>query len=181
MELKTALRPRRVVDAVLVPYERELFEDAPSMRSFVITQGFDFLALVAVLWIMASADDPLVSRLGLVMITVICGMVMLRAYIRTHTRYVLTNYRAIRVSGWLRRNVEWLTWSKVTDVSVRRTIFDRLFGTATVKIMSANEQSGFKAMSDLSHPKVFVGWVTDLVSAKQGPVSNFPPGSVSDG
>jgi len=106
---------------------------------------------------------------------------MLRAYIRTHTRYVLTNYRAIRVSGWLRRNVEWLTWSKVTDVSVRRTIFDRLFGTATVKIMSANEQSGFKAMSDLSHPKVFVGWVTDLVSAKQGPVSNFPPGSVSDG
>jgi len=180
LELKTALRPRRVVDAVLVPYERELFEDAPSMRSFIITQGFDFMALILVIWIMASADSPLVSRLGLAMIVGICGSLLMRAYVRLHTRYVLTNYRAIRVSGWLRRQVEWLTWSKVTDVSVRRTIIDRIFGTATVKIMSANEQSGFKAMSDLSHPKVFVGWVTDLVSAKQGPVSGFSPGTDRD-
>ena len=173
MVLKSMLRPRRVVEAVLVPYEREKFEDAPSMRSFIVWQGFDFLAVILIVWIMAVANNGLVSRLGLLMIVGVCVSLVVRAYIRSHTRYVLTNYRAIRVSGWLRRDVEWMTWSKVTDVSVRRSILDRMFGTATVKVMSANEMSSFKAMTDLSHPREFVGWVTDLVAAKQGPVKGM--------
>lgn len=168
------LQPRRVVESVLVPYEEELYEDVPSMVAFLLNQVVDLVVIVAILWIIFASGDPLVIRVGSFMIVGLCSWLMVRAYVRLHTRYVLTNYRAIRLSGLVRRDVEWMTWSKVTDVTIRRSLVDRVFGTATVKIMSANEASGFKAMTDLSHPHEFVGWVTDLVAAKHGPVPAAP-------
>lgn len=167
------MRPRRVVEDVLVPYEVEQYEDAPSIRGFLADRVPEFATIALLLLVMARSGSARVGWIGLAMIVAILVWLVARMYAISHTRYVLTNYRAIRVSGLFRRDVEWMTWSKVTDVQIRRSWLDRVLGTATVKIMSANESSGFKAMSDLTHPYEFVSWVTDLVNAKQGPV-NLP-------
>ena len=77
---------------------------------------------------------------------------------------MLTDHRALRVSGVLRRDYEWISWKKVTDVSVHRSLFDRWFGTATIQIQSANEMSKFKAMDDVPNPVSFAETIVDLVN-----------------
>jgi hypothetical protein len=82
-------------------------------------------------------------------------------------RYVLTNRRVMRLSGVLRDDREYMTWSKVTDVSVERSFADRLTKTATIRIHSANEQSSFKALSDVLCPETFAHNIAAKVNERQ--------------
>jgi hypothetical protein len=67
----------------------------------------------------------------------------------------------------------------VTDVLLVQNLAGRLLGYATVRIESANEASGFKAVTDLRDPHRFHRVVTEMVQAKQG--KTVPPWMKPDG
>lgn len=163
-------RPGELVDEYLHDNERVIYDEAPQWQAWVWTQWFDLLVVVVVVLIMVMSGDPLVLLLGFVGEVVLLGFVVWRYLEHIYTRYVLTDYRVLRLSGVFRRDHEWISWKKVTDVSVHRSISDRWFGTATIRIQSANEMSGFKAMTDVPQPLLFAQTIVDLVNASTGPV-----------
>jgi uncharacterized membrane protein YdbT with pleckstrin-like domain len=88
-----------------------------------------------------------------------------------YTRYVITTFRVLRTSGVLTRKNEWIPWVKITDLSFRQTMLGRIFGYATIRIESANEESGLKDLSDLKDPVRFNRILVEMINAKQGTVS----------
>lgn len=165
------IRPGELVDEYLHDNERVIYDEAPQWQAWVWTQWFDLLVAVVVVLIMVMAQDAMVVAIGFVGEVALLGLVGWRYLEHIYTRYVLTDYRALRLSGVLRRDHEWISWKKVTDVSVHRSISDRWFGTATIRIQSANEMSGFKAMTDVPQPLMFAQTIVDLVNATTGPVT----------
>lgn len=164
-------RPDELVDEYLHDHETVLYDKAPQWQAWVWNQWFDLLVAIVVVLIMVVAhDDPLVLGLGFVGELALLGFIGWRYLDHIYTRYVLTDYRVLRLSGVFRRDHEWISWKKVTDVSVHRSISDRWFGTATIRIQSANELSGFKAMTDVPDPLLFAQTIVDLVNASTGPV-----------
>ena len=87
--------------------------------------------------------------LGMIVISVVTTLLVVRRLQAWYTRYALTDFRLIRSWGVLKRQLAWIPWSKVTDVSMVQTLAGRILGYATVRIESANEASGFKAVTDL--------------------------------
>ena len=163
-------RPGELVDQYLHENESVIFDEAPDLRVWIWNQWIDLIVAAVVVLIMVASQDSLVLALGLMGETALLGSVAWKYLDHVYTRYVLTDYRALRLSGVFRRNYEWISWKKVTDVSVHRTMTDRWMGTATIKIQSANEASGFKAMADVPHPVAFAQAIVDLVNTAHGPV-----------
>jgi uncharacterized membrane protein YdbT with pleckstrin-like domain len=119
------------------------------------------------------------ALLGLMVIGVISAILVVRRLQAWYTRYALTDFRLIRSWGVLNRQLAWIPWSKVTDVLLTQTLAGRILGYATVRIESANEASGFKAVTDLRDPHRFHRVVTEMVQAKQG--KTVPPWMKSEG
>ena len=111
--------------------------------------------------------------LGMMVISVVATILVVRRLQAWYTRYALTDFRLIRSWGVLKRQLAWIPWSKVTDVLLVQTLAGRILGYATVRIESANEASGFKAVTDLRDPHRFHRVVTEMVQAKQG--KTVPP------
>jgi uncharacterized membrane protein YdbT with pleckstrin-like domain len=88
-----------------------------------------------------------------------------------YTRYVITTFRVMRVSGVLARHNAWIPWVKITDLSFHQSIAGRLFGYASIRIESANEDSGFRELRDLKDPVRFNRILVEMISAKQGAVA----------
>ena len=78
------------------------------------------------------------------------------------------------IDGVLTDRLEWMSWKKVTDVSVHRSLADRFNHTATIKVQSANEASGFKAMKGVRDPRDFAQTIADLVNEAHGPIILTP-------
>src|SRR3954464_11172129 len=98
----------------------------------------------------------------------VTGTLVVRRLQAWYTRYALTDFRLIRSWGVIKRQLAWMPWSKVTDIRLVQTLAGRILGYATVRIESANEASGFKAVTDLRVPHRFHRVVTEIVNAKQG-------------
>jgi uncharacterized membrane protein YdbT with pleckstrin-like domain len=156
---------------MLLPEERVIFRSPPEMLPWVVGQVLDFAVGLLLLWIIAVSDSEWVRLLGLVAVLVLVGQLVWRMLDIWYTRYVLTSHRALRISGILRMDCEWMAWSKVTDVSIQRSVADRLFKTATIEIRNANENSSFRAMADVPRPLEFAETISRLVAARQGGVS----------
>jgi uncharacterized membrane protein YdbT with pleckstrin-like domain len=88
-----------------------------------------------------------------------------------YTRYVITTFRVLRVSGILTRRNVWIPWVKITDLSFRQSLLGRIFGYATIRIESANEESGLQDLSDLKDPVRFNRILVEMINAKQGNVN----------
>lgn len=161
---------RSHVRSSLAEDEQVIHEQGPDARVWLLEQIPEaFIAGVCLVIVVAASSTP-VTVIGLVGVTSIIANVAAGYLQRRSTRYVITQYRVIRFSGVFRRDHEWMSWKKVTDVSVRRSLIDRWAHTATIKIQSANEASGFAAMNDLARPLEFAQTVVDLVNASQGKV-----------
>lgn len=163
-------RPSDLVARYLNEDEAVIFDEAPDLRSWVWTQWLELTVMVSLVVIIVVARDPMVTTLGFVMELALLAVIGWRYLDHTYTRYVLTDHRALRVSGVFRRDYEWISWKKVTDVSVHRNLTDRWLGTATIRIQSANEKSGFKEMADVPNPSVFAEAILELVNSGNGPV-----------
>lgn len=157
-------RPRELAETYLTDDELIYFDEAPDLRAWIWTQWLDITVMVVVVLIMLGASDSRVTMLGLIGEVALLASLGWRLADQVYTRYVLTDHRALRVSGVLRRDYEWISWKKVTDVSVHRSLLDRWFGTATIQIQSANEMSKFKAMDDVPNPVSFAETIVDLVN-----------------
>jgi uncharacterized membrane protein YdbT with pleckstrin-like domain len=79
--------------------------------------------------------------------------------------------RSQRVSGILTRTNAWIPWVKITDLTFSQTLGGRLFGYATIRIESANEESGLQDLSDLKEPIRFNRILVEMINTKQGNVS----------
>ena len=157
-------RPGELAQQYLTDDELIYFDQAPDLRAWIWTQWLDLTVAVVVVGIMLAASDSRVTVLGLIGEIWLLGTLAWRLTDQAYTRYVLTDHRALRVSGVLRRDYEWISWKKVTDVSVHRSLLDRWFGTATIQIQSANELSKFKEMADVPNPVSFAETIVDLVN-----------------
>lgn len=163
-------KPAELAEQYVTEDELIHFDEAPDLRAWIWTQWIDLIVVVVVVIIMFSAQNSRVTAVGLVGEIWLLGSLAWRFADHAYTRYVLTDHRALRVSGVLRRDYEWITWGKVTDVSVHRSVVDRWFGTATIQIQSANEMSQFKEMADVPNPGAFAETIVDMVNSAHGPV-----------
>jgi len=137
---------------------------------FVGSALVPLVVALGILWFSFGADSSAVRFTGALAALVIAVWVFGSFVGAVYTTYVLTDYRAIRISGVLRTDCEWMSWSKVTDVEINQSFLDRMTRTATIRIRSANEESGFRALRDVSNPLEFAQRITRLVNAKHGRV-----------
>lgn len=161
----TALGPDHRVERSLGDHEQLYVSIRPDMRAWLIDQWLHVASILVCLVVIAAADSGTIRLLGLLAVVGLTGALVIAGLRVSWTRYVITSHRAMRFSGVLRVDQEYLTWSKVTDVSVERSLADRLTGTATIRIHTASEKSSFKAMRDVGDPLAFADWITRMVTA----------------
>jgi hypothetical protein len=146
----------------LVPGERIKYADRPGAELLLGRIWPDVVVAGLLIGIcFASASSTVqwcaVGGLGLVF-----GDVLLQIKLWSCTRYILTNRRAVRIDGWWNRDVEWLSWSKVTEVSVRKTWAQFSFQIVTIEIHTAHSTSSFRAMRDIEDPDEFAAQLAEL-------------------
>ncbi|HEV8624512.1 MAG TPA: PH domain-containing protein [Acidimicrobiia bacterium] len=151
--------------------------DEPATSAFLLEASNEILIIVVIALVTGFAvgqgGGTFAALLGLMVISVISSILVVRRLQAWYTRYALTDFRLIRSWGVVKRQLAWIPWSKVTDVLLVQTLAGRILGYATVRIESANEASGFKAVTDLRDPHRFHRVVTEMVQAKQG--KTVPP------
>ena len=151
--------------------------DEPATSAFLLEATNEILIIVVIALVTGFAVGNggvlVAATLGLMAIGVVATTLVIRRLQAWYTRYALTDFRLIRSWGVIKRQLAWMPWSKVTDVLLVQNLAGRLLGYATVRIESANEASGFKAVTDLRDPHRFHRVVTEMVQAKQG--KTVPP------
>lgn len=175
--------PDEVLQSYLTHEEVFILVDEPATAAFLVDSVNEILIIVAITLVTGFAvgqgGGTIAAILGLMVIGGVTSVLVVQRLQRWYTRYALTDFRLIRSWGVLHRRLAWIPWSKVTDVSVEQSLAGRVLGYATVRIESANEASGFKAVKDLRDPHRFHRVVTEMVQAKQG--KTIPPWMKPDG
>jgi hypothetical protein len=166
-----------VLQSYLTHDEVFILVDEPATSAFLVDAINEILIIVVIALVTGFAvghgGGTIAAILGLIVIGVISTILVIQRLQAWYTRYALTDFRLIRSWGVLKRQLAWIPWSKVTDVLLVQTLAGRILGYATVRIESANEASGFKAVTDLRDPHRFHRVVTEMVQAKQG--KTVPP------
>ena len=169
--------PDEVLQSYLTHDEVFILVDEPATSAFLVDSVNEILIIVVIALVTGFAvgqgGGMVAAVLGGMVIAVVSTILVVQRLQRWYTRYALTDFRLIRSWGVLHRRLAWIPWSKVTDVSVEQSLAGRILGYATVRIESANEASGFKAVTDLRDPHRFHRVVTEMVQAKQG--KTVPP------
>jgi uncharacterized membrane protein YdbT with pleckstrin-like domain len=156
------------VSSVLVDGEECAAASRPDRATWVLDNVIHLLSVLVCLIVFVALLDGGGPRafLGGLGTLVVCAWYGVRFCRMWCTRYLLTSHRVMRVSGVVRRDLEFMTWSKVTDVSIERSLADRLTRTATIRVHSANEQSSFKVLSDVLYPVEFAEEIARRVNAR---------------
>ena len=169
--------PDEVLQSYLTHDEVFILVDEPATSAFLLEAANEILIIVVLTiltgFAVGQGGGTFAALLGTIVIGVVAGILVVRRLQAWYTRYALTDFRLIRSWGVLKRQLAWIPWSKVTDVLLVQTLAGRILGYATVRIESANEASGFKAVTDLRDPHRFHRVVTEMVQAKQG--KTVPP------
>jgi uncharacterized membrane protein YdbT with pleckstrin-like domain len=164
--------PDEIVRSYLTTDERMILLDQPSNKAFVVEAAREIIILILVLlftlFLLSNGAGSAVAIIGFIIIDIIVIVLIVQRLQRWFTRYVLTDFRVIRSWGVFNRQMAWIPWAKVTDISLTQTFLGRTFGYATVRIESANEASGFKEITDLREPHRFHRVIAEMVEAKQG-------------
>ncbi|CAN5713528.1 hypothetical protein BH10ACT3_BH10ACT3_13330 [soil metagenome] len=85
----------------------------------------------------------------------------------------MTALRVLRVSGVLNRNAEFIPWGKITEITRSESLLQWWAHTATLRIESANENSGFRAIDDVDDPGNFYRVLVQMVDRKQGRIADI--------
>ena len=162
--------PDARIAASLVDGERVLISRRPDLGAWLFDQWIHLVAVFVCGCVGWNAESSALSWAAAIAMVFLTAYLVARIWAVSWTRYVLTTHRAMRFSGVLRNDQEYMTWSKITDVSIERSIGDRLTRTATIRIHSANEKSSFKAMQDVARPLELADWISRMVSRRAGAV-----------
>ncbi len=167
-------RPQAILESYLVEGEEVLYDDAPSFNAFIINQIPLVLLVVAItiglVWWSSEGGSSTLTGWLLIGLGVLTLYLWFKRFRQLYTRYVLTSFRVLRISGFTRRENAWIPWAKVTDIRYESSLMGRFFGYATVAIDSANELSGLKELTNLRDPNRFEEQMVRVVKAKQGDV-----------
>lgn len=161
--------------------EQVLLSDSPAFPWFVVSEWQWFVGaglLVAGFFISLLQGwwwGALACVAGLLSVALILYFIRLE---ERYTAYVITNARMIRMSGVVNLKVESIPWVRVTDISFTQQFLERLVGTYTVNIESANETAGLRRMQGIANHEDFERHMTDMIVAKQG--ATTPLGRRSD-
>jgi hypothetical protein len=165
--------PDTIAVAYLVPGEQVVLEETRSVRAFFAAQGPMLAVVLVAVLVVTSFGEPAFTALAWLAAAGAVGFVALQALRAWFTRYVVTDLRVLRVSGVLNRHAEFIPWGKVTDVTRSETLFQWLAHTATIRIESANERSGFRAIDDVDDPDHFYKVLVRMVDRKQGRIGDL--------
>jgi uncharacterized membrane protein YdbT with pleckstrin-like domain len=164
--------PDEILRTYLVTGERVIHVDRPALNAFVIIQLREVLIAAALfalfLWSVISGKGTGVALVLFIGFDAVLVWLVVKRLQEFYTRYVITTFRVLRMWGiFTRRNV-WIPWAKITDLSFSQSLLGRVFGYATVRIESANEESGLKDLSDLRYPLRFNRILVEMINTKQG-------------
>lgn len=163
--------PDQIVRSYLTTDETIVLVDQPSTNAFIVEAAKEliavgFVALLLVAWV-GGGGDTTVAAVGFVLLDLLLIYLVIKRMQWWYVRYTLTDVRVIRTWGILTRQVAWIPWAKVTDISMTQTFVGRIFGYATVRIESANEASGLGAIRDLRQPQLFHRVIAEMVETRQ--------------
>lgn len=151
----SAARPFDIVDSFLIDGEHVVYQDKPDQRFAFVDHFFELSgAIVCALGAFLVPSLTVAFALA-VLAGVLVFVVALKIFRRSYTQYLLTNVRVMRVEGLLRRETSWVSWGKITDVTVHQTLGSRLMGNATIRIHSAGAEA-LKDLDDLHNWRRFV-------------------------
>jgi membrane protein YdbS with pleckstrin-like domain len=143
--------------------ERIDIHDRPALRGLLTDLVLPATAF-AVLFVVADwvGDVAYLSDLAVLAWAAMLGLAVLR-YLRWRTtHYILTSSRVMLVTGVFRRRALSIGLGKITDLEYRQNVIERLFGQADIRILSANEDSPLKELSDLRCPELFYERIVEL-------------------
>jgi uncharacterized membrane protein YdbT with pleckstrin-like domain len=163
--------PEEIVGSYLTDDEQVILIDEPSTNAFLVEAANEIFIIVGIAlltgFLMGQGGGVVAGVIGFLVIDVLAIFLVAKRVRVWYTRYVLTDFRVMRCWGVFNRQMAWIPWGKVTDVFLTQTVPGRLFGYATVRIESANEQSGLKEMTDLRDPHKFLQTITEVVELRQ--------------
>lgn len=93
-------------------------------------------------------------------------------------RVVVTDRRIFEVSGVLNRNVSSIPFSKVNDMSYRRTVMGRILGFGDFVLETAGERHGLDRLGMIPSPDHFYRTVSSLIT--HGPMARVEDGPDDD-
>ncbi len=91
------------------------------------------------------------------------------------TRYSLTEEKLIINVGFLSKTEEEIRLYRMTDFSVKQSLFQRLFGVGDIKISSSDNMQGEFTIKDIKNPYKTKEMLSDMVEKereKKGIVTN---------
>lgn len=169
--------PHELVHEHLGPNEQIRHSDSPSFRAFLFDNFWLFvIALVALGFFIASArsgESTGTAILALLAIVILFWLGLKRLGDH-YTIYVLTNARILKITGLLSRKVQSIPLGKVTDLSFKQSLMGRWLSYATVRIESANEESGLRDLSGVKDPIEFNKKLVNVVVKSQGAIADEP-------
>jgi uncharacterized membrane protein YdbT with pleckstrin-like domain len=167
--------PDEIVRSYLVTGERVIHVDKPALDAFVVIQIREVLLAIGLfvlfIWSLATGKGTVLPLLAFIAFDILLIWLIVLRLKAFYTRYVITTFRVLRVSGITTRRNVWIPWVKITDLSFRQSLLGRIFGYATIRIESANEESGLQDLSDLKEPIRFNRILVEMINTKQGNVS----------
>jgi uncharacterized membrane protein YdbT with pleckstrin-like domain len=162
--------PEEIVKDYVLRDEVVKLNVSRSFKSWLVDQTVWILLAFTAFVVLATIGTDLTIALG-VLVLAVAGVGLTWDWLRKrYTRYVITDMRVLRITGVLNRQMEFIPWGKITDVSRSESFLQWLLGTATIRIESANERSAFRAMTDVQDPAVFYRVLVQMVDLKQGRV-----------
>lgn len=164
--------PDEILDTYLTCDERIVYQDEPSTNAFVIDAAGEIAVILGVFFLTsflyARGGGAFVAIVGFIAIDVLAIRLVVQRIQKWYIRYVLTDSRVMRTWGIFTRQMSFIPWSKVTDITLTQSFAGRLFGYATVRIESANEASGFKEVTDLRDPWGFYRRIAAIIEERNG-------------
>jgi len=165
--------PDDILDETLLENETVVLKDTPALTAFVISQHEVLLLLSGIVFLIAI---PLLGWSSQVFWLTFLATVLVLLHLRIrrlgdfYTLYVLTNFRVMRITGVFHHRNYSIPWVKITDFAWEQSLAGRIFGYATIRIESANEESGLKLLRDLKYPVKFHKTFVEMVRRRQGTV-----------
>ena len=102
------------------------------LRSLI--SGFIFVAVIGSLIFKKSISGMLLSGVFVFLIMVFLSYMNLRA-----RKYLFYTDKAVFYEGFLNVVQRTVSYDRVTDIVMIRTVWDRLFGTGTIRLVTAGE------------------------------------------
>ncbi len=133
--------------------ERVIWTGRPSWRGriAIVVPG----ALVAIAFLVIALWAGLATGTALIVTLVIAVVVVVWTFLETiRWKYTITNRRVFVRHGLISVNEQTARLERVQDVTLRQTLFDRLFGVGRLAIDPAGSEGGaleFKALVEPTH------------------------------